>query len=61
MRTVMIEAPVAPAAREPCASPVAVPDRDLNEREITTYWSADRTALRECEARRAAAVGAPRQ
>lgn len=40
-----------------CPSPVIIPDRDLSEKEVGDYWGVDRTALRVCEARRAAAVG----
>ncbi|MDQ0454701.1 hypothetical protein [Rhizobium paknamense] len=40
----------------PCAAPVSLPDRRLSEPESATYWGQDRTALRTCEARRAAAV-----
>jgi hypothetical protein len=44
-------------AKVPCPLPVPLPDRDLSEKEASDYWGADRTALRICEARRAAAVG----
>jgi hypothetical protein len=47
-----------PGAAEPCAAPVALPDRKLTERETTTYWGRDRAALRTCETRRAALVQA---
>lgn len=46
------------AAKAACAKPVALPDRDLSDREAGSYWSRDRAALRTCEQRRAAAVAA---
>lgn len=46
------------AARQPCADPVPLPDRDLSEGEATNLWGKDRAALRACEPRRAAAVAA---
>ena len=45
-------------AREACAIPRQLPDRDLSSREVVTNWGADRAALRNCETRRAAAVAA---
>ncbi|TAA54887.1 hypothetical protein EXZ48_26040 [Shinella sp. JR1-6] len=45
-------------ARQPCANPRALPDRDLSSREVATNWGADRAALTTCETRRAAAVAA---
>lgn len=58
-RTVEREVPA--EAKKPCAAPVTLPDRDLSEREAQSFWGSDRTALRVCETRRAAAVagGAP--
>lgn len=44
-------------AKLPCPAPVAIPDRDLDEKEASDFWGADRTALLICEARRSAAVG----
>ncbi|MCP4561999.1 MAG: hypothetical protein GY873_08690 [Bosea sp.] len=46
------------AARQPCAAPVALPDRNLAAAEVTSAWARDRAALRLCESRRAAAVAA---
>lgn len=46
------------AARQPCADPRKLPDRDLTSREVATNWGADRAALATCETRRAAAVAA---
>ena len=46
------------AARQRCADPVRLPDRDLSASEVTTGWGRDRTSLRICESRRAAAVAA---
>ncbi|MEH3091992.1 MAG: hypothetical protein PGN20_15400 [Agrobacterium cavarae] len=48
---------VPPASRVPC-TPGDLPDRDLNQREVATGWSADRTEIISCDARRAAAVAA---
>jgi hypothetical protein len=51
--------PALPAsARAPCDKPALLPDRDLTQREATSYWARDRTALKTCETRRAAAVAA---
>lgn len=51
--------PVLPAeAKKACAAPVALPGRDLSEKEVTSYWGRDRAALVACEARRSAAVAA---
>lgn len=57
VKTVYVEREVPAAARQKCADPVALPDRDLTDKETASKWAADRTALRVCEARRAAAVG----
>jgi hypothetical protein len=54
----MLKPEVPATARQKCADPVQLPDRDLSEREATDYWSRDRAALRSCEPRRAAAVRA---
>ncbi len=48
---------VPPSSRVPCA-PSDVPDRDLDQREVTKGWGADRTEIISCDARRAAAVAA---
>lgn len=51
--------PTVPAsARQPCAAPVPLPDRDLTESETARAWGADRAELRNCEGRRRAAVDA---
>lgn len=56
---VEMQRPVLPdAARQACADPRQLPDRDLSSREVATNWGADRAALRICETRRAAAVAA---
>ena len=57
VKTVFVEREVPPVAKVPCAPPVALPDRKLSEPEATSYWGTDRTSLRTCEARRAAAAG----
>ncbi len=56
VRTVIVERETPPEAKKTCAAPVTLPDRRLSEPETQSYWGADRTALRVCEARRAAAV-----
>ncbi|MGU9981439.1 hypothetical protein ACJ4V0_15495 [Phreatobacter sp. HK31-P] len=43
-------------AKEPCADPVALPDRAMTQREVFTAWSTDRTNLEICEERRSAGV-----
>lgn len=58
IRTEVITLTVPDSARQPCAEPRPLPDRDLTAREVTTNWSADRAGLRNCETRRAAAVAA---
>ena len=45
-------------ARRPCARPVTLPDRRISAGEATSYWNRDRSALIECETRRAAGVAA---
>jgi len=58
VRTELVR-PVAPAsARQPCAAPMTLPDRDLTEAEATGSWGRDRANLRQCESRRAAAIAA---
>lgn len=56
VRTQFVEREVPAEAKKPCASPTPLPDRDLTEPETQSAWGADRTALRVCETRRAAAV-----
>ncbi|BCH58970.1 hypothetical protein RvVAR0630_15940 [Agrobacterium vitis] len=56
VKTVYVERDVPAAAKLPCDPPVPLPDRRLSEPESASYWGTDRTALRACEARRAAAV-----
>jgi len=46
------------AARQRCAEPAVLPDRDLTASEVTNGWGRDRANLRICETRRAAAVAA---
>ena len=58
VRTVSTMPAISPEARQPCAKPVAVPDRDLTEKETFTGWNRDRSELVACETRRAAAIAA---
>lgn len=37
-----------------CGEPVAIPDKDLTEREAAGLWAQDRLALDDCGARHAA-------
>lgn len=45
-------------ARQRCADPVRLPDRDITESEVTAAMGRDGANLKICEARRAAAVAA---
>lgn len=54
----MTRTTVPPSAAQPCDPPVPLSDRDLTERETASAWGRDRSALRTCEGRRAAAVEA---
>lgn len=56
MATVTVTAPA--QARVACAQPVKIPDRAITEVETHNLWGRDRGALRICEQRRAAAIGA---
>ncbi|MBB4955351.1 hypothetical protein H4S14_003387 [Agrobacterium vitis] len=56
VKTVYVERDIPAAAKTRCDAPVTLPDRDLTDKETASRWGADRTALRICEARRAAAV-----
>jgi hypothetical protein len=58
VRTELLRPAVPAEAQRRCAEPVALPGRRLTEREVTSLWGRDRSALRTCEERRAAAVGA---
>ena len=57
IRTVTVERETPAEAKRKCDDPVRLPDRHLNETETHDLWGKDRTALRVCESRRAAAVG----
>jgi hypothetical protein len=56
VKTVYVEREVPAVARQKCAAPVVLPDRDLTDKETASSWATDRSALRICEMRRAAAV-----
>jgi hypothetical protein len=58
VKTEFIRPAVPAIARRACDDPVLLPDRDLTEAETTSLWGRDRSALRQCEPRRAAAVAA---
>lgn len=60
MRTVLVQQQIPSSAKMACPAPVTLPDRDLSQSEAQTFWGTDRTSLRICEARRAAAVGGAR-
>lgn len=58
MRTVLINRPIAAAAKQPCARPTVL--RSGSPAELERALARDGVALLECEARRKAAVeGAP--
>lgn len=48
------------AAKQPCADPVRLPDKDLNEEETSTGWGADRIELVDCGAKNKVLVQALR-
>ncbi len=58
VRTVIVTPEIPAEAKLKCAQPVTLPDRDLTGSETVSFWGRDRAALRICETRRAAAVGA---
>lgn len=58
VRTVVIKPALPAEAMQACQKPVALPPRDLTEKEVTSNWGRDRAALIDCEARRSAAVAA---
>ncbi|MBA4271053.1 MAG: hypothetical protein C0447_16815 [Methylobacterium sp.] len=58
VKTEIVRPAVPASARQPCAAPSALPDRDITEAEATSLWGRDRAALRQCEPRRAAAIAA---
>lgn len=41
----------------PCAGPVQLPERALNDQEIEVLWGRDRSELRTCGNRLRAAIG----
>lgn len=57
IRTVEVSRPIPEEAKRKCSRPVATPERALRAGEIVPLWNRDRLALRECENRRALAVG----
>lgn len=58
VRTVIVTPEIPAEAKVRCPAPVTLPDRDLTDQETGSLWGRDRTALRVCETRRSAAVGA---
>lgn len=58
IRTVVVKPPLPAEAAKACDKPIALPPRDISEKEVTSFWGRDRAALVECEARRSAAVAA---
>ncbi len=57
VRTVVVTPEIPAEAKIRCDNPILLPDRDLTAPETATLWGRDRSALRICETRRAAAVG----
>ncbi len=49
--------PSGEAKPPPCALPVELPDRGLNDQEIELLWGRDRSALRDCGRRLEVATG----
>lgn len=58
IRTELLRPTLPASARTRCDPPSPQPDRDLSAREVSSGWNQDRTALKKCETRRAAAVNA---
>lgn len=58
VRTVTIPPALPEAVRTPCDPPVSLPDAALTARQTASLWGRDRTALKTCEARRAAIITA---
>lgn len=56
IKTVTVERETPPEAKKKCDEPVPLPDRRLSDKETGELWGRDRTSLRICETRRAAAV-----
>lgn len=54
----LIRPEIPAVARQRCAEPATLPDRDMTASEVTNSWGRDRANLRICETRRAAAVAA---
>lgn len=52
--------PIPASIAAPCANPVILPDRALSDQEVEVFWGRDRTALRSCKSKHAAAVAWPR-
>lgn len=57
VRLVEVPREVPAEAKKPCDRPSDLPDRDLKQGEVVTFWNRDRAALRACERRRALAAG----
>lgn len=58
VRVVEVKVAIPDSARQKCAQPAALPDRDMTSGEVTVKWGADRAALSICETRRASAIAA---
>jgi hypothetical protein len=56
VRTVIVTPEIPAEAKVPCDDPVPLPDRSTTETETTKLWGKDRSALRVCKTRQAAAV-----
>ena len=54
IKPVLEDAP--PSLREPCQTPVDLPDRDISQAEIVALWGRDRVGLRTCGDRHEAVV-----
>lgn len=56
--TRVVKPEIPEVARAACVPPVTLPDRRITAREAVDLWGRDRASLRECEAKRRAAVEA---
>lgn len=57
VRLVEVPREVPAEAKKPCDNPSDLPERDLKQSEVVTFWNRDRAALKICERRRALAAG----
>jgi len=51
-----LDANLSPSLRQPCETPVSLPDRELLLGEVVDGWNTDRAHLRECGAEKLAVI-----